>query len=111
MPCISYTTLVYGDWYFAEPNKHTGCVWLNDEALYEALSIDECLEAKVNECSWDPESSKRKWYAEQDTENDETVFYANFGGVDPNGENVEINVRRECFMPVKEGVSVLACPD
>ena len=23
-----YTTLVYGDWYFATPNKHTGCVYL-----------------------------------------------------------------------------------
>ena len=31
-----YMTLVYGDWYFATPGKHTGCVWLNDEALYEA---------------------------------------------------------------------------
>ena len=46
-----YTTLVYGDWYFATPGKHTGCVWFNDEALYEASSIDECIEAKVYECS------------------------------------------------------------
>ena len=102
-----YTTLVYGDWYFATPNKHTGCVWLNDEALYEALSIDECAEGKIYECSWEPESSKRKWYAEQDNENDETVFYANFGGADPNKENVEITVRRECFMPEKEGVGFI----
>ena len=102
-----YTTLVYGDWYFATPNKHTGCVWLNDEALYEALSIDECLEAKVYECSWDPDNSKRKWYTEQDNENDETVFYANFGGANPNKENVEITVRRECFMPSKEGVGFI----
>ncbi|MDO4965895.1 MAG: right-handed parallel beta-helix repeat-containing protein [Lachnospiraceae bacterium] len=102
-----YTTLVYGDWYFATPNKHTGCVWLNDEALYEARSVDECLEAKIYECSWDPEKSRRKWFAEQDKENDETVIYANFGGVDPNGENVEITVRRECFMPSKEGVGYI----
>lgn len=99
-----YTTLVYGDWYFAVPDKHTGCVWLNDEALYEAQSIEECLEAKVYECSWDPENSRRKWFCEQDTENNETVFYANFGGKDPNSENVEITVRRECFMPDKEGI-------
>ncbi len=102
-----YTTLVYGDWYFATPNKHTGCVWLNDDALYEALSIDECVEAKVYECSWAPEKSRRKWYSEQDEERDETVFYANFGGVDPNEENVEITVRRECFMPSKEGVGYI----
>lgn len=102
-----YTTLVYGDWYFATPNKHTGCVWLNDEALYEAQSVDECIEAKVYECSWVPEKSTRKWYAEQDKENNETVFYANFGGADPNKENVEITVRRECFMPEKEGVGFI----
>ncbi|SCY17626.1 Right handed beta helix region [Pseudobutyrivibrio sp. AR14] len=102
-----YTTLVYGDWYFATPNKHTGCVWLNDEALYEALSIEECIEAKVYECSWVPEKSTRKWYAEQDKKNDETVFYCNFGGANPNKENVEITVRRECFMPSKEGVSYI----
>lgn len=102
-----YSTLVYGDWYFAEPNKHTGCVWLNDEALYEALSIEECVEAKVYECSWVPEKSTRKWYATVDKENDVTVFYANFGGADPNKENVEITVRRECFMPSKEGVGYI----
>ncbi len=102
-----YTTLVYGDWYFATPNKHTGCVWLNDTALYEALSIEECLEAKVYECSWDPENSRAKWYTEQDSQNNETVIYANFGGKDPNKECVEINVRRECFMPVKEGVGYI----
>ena len=102
-----YTTLVYGDWYFAAPNKHTGCVWLNDEALYEALSIEECIEAKVYECSWVPEKSKRKWFATQDKETDETVFYANFGGKDPNKENVEITVRRECFMPQEEGIGYI----
>ena len=102
-----YTTLVYGDWYFATPNKHTGCVWLNDEALYEAQSVDECVEANIYECSWEPEKSRRKWFATQDKENDETIIYANFKGVDPNCENVEITVRRECFMPSKEGVGYI----
>ncbi|MBE5824729.1 MAG: hypothetical protein E7308_11745 [Butyrivibrio sp.] len=102
-----YTTLVYGDWYFATPGKHTGCVWFNDEALYEAASVDECIEAKVYECSWVPEKSKKKWFAKQDKEKDETIFYANFGGADPNNENVEITVRRECFMPSKEGVGYI----
>ncbi len=102
-----YTTLVYGDWYFAAPNKHTGCVWLNDQALYEAVSYEECEKGEVYECSWDPENSRRKWYAEQDPETDETVFYANFGGADPTKENVEITVRRECFMPQQEGIGYI----
>ena len=38
-----YTTYVYGDWYFAGRSKHTGAVYLNDKALYEAASVEECL--------------------------------------------------------------------
>ena len=49
-----------------------------------------------------------KWYTEQDAETDETVIYANFQGKNPNEENVEINVRRECFFPSKTGVSYIA---
>ena len=100
-----YTTYVYGDWYFAGKSKHTGAVYLNDKMLYEADSIDACLEGAVWECSWEPEASVYKWYAEQD--GGETVLYGNFQGKNPNEENVEINVRRECFMPSKTGVGYI----
>ena len=100
-----YTTYVYGDWYFARRSKHTGCVYLNGKALYEADSLEACLKGEVYECSWEPEASIYKWYAQQ--EGDETVLYANFQGADPNRENVEINVRRECFMPSKTGVNYI----
>ena len=33
-----YTTAVYGDWYFAKADKHTGCVYLNGRAMYEAVT-------------------------------------------------------------------------
>ncbi len=102
-----YTTLVYGDWYFAKADKHTGCVYLNDRALYEAKTLEACIAGEVYECSWVPEESIYKWYTEQDTEKDETVIYANFQGKNPNEENVEINVRRECFMPSKTGVGFI----
>ena len=100
-----YTTYVYGDWYFAGRSKHTGAVYLNDRMLYEAESLGNCIEGKVYECSWEPEVSVYKWYSEQD--GDETVIYANFQGKNPNGENVEINVRRECFMPSETGVGYI----
>ncbi|MBR6706568.1 MAG: right-handed parallel beta-helix repeat-containing protein [Clostridia bacterium] len=96
-----YTTYVYGDWYFAGRTKHTGCVYLNDRMLYEAASLEECEKGQVYPCSWVPEESVYKWYSEQD--GDHTVIYANFQGADPNCENVEINVRRECFFPSKTG--------
>jgi alpha-L-arabinofuranosidase len=99
-----YATLVYGDWYFATPNKHTGCVYLNDRALYETVTLDECIKGDVYECSWVPEESVYKWFTEQDKEADETIIYANFQGKDPNREIVEINVRRKCFMPSATGI-------
>lgn len=98
-----YTTFVYGDWYFAEVNKHTGCVYLNDKALYETSSLEECLKGEVYECSWVPEDSVYKWCTKQNEERDETIIYANFQGKNPNEENVEINVRRNCFMPSETG--------
>ena len=96
-----YTTEVYGDWYFAPAVRHTGAVYLNDKMLYETETLQECLEGKVYTPSWDPDFSIYKWYAEQDK--GDTVIYANFQGADPNKENVEINVRRRCFFPEKQG--------
>ena len=98
-----YTTLVYGDWYFAKADKHTGCVYLNDMMMYEASSLEECLRGEISDVSWDPDNSIYKWYTEQDEANDQTVIYANFHDFDPNDENVEINVRRECFWPSETG--------
>ncbi len=100
-----YTTTVYGDWYFARDDRHTGCVYLNDKAMYEALTLQECIEAPVYLPSWEQEWSVYKWYCEQD--GNETVLYANFQGKNPNDERVEINVRRECFMPDKEHVNFI----
>ena len=100
-----YTTYVYGDWYFAGRSKHTGAVYLNDKMMYEAGSLEECIKGEVYPCSWEPDASIYKWYAEQD--GGETVIYANFQGKNPNEENVEINVRRECFMPAETGVGYI----
>ncbi|MCR4850073.1 MAG: right-handed parallel beta-helix repeat-containing protein [Lachnospiraceae bacterium] len=100
-----YTTYVYGDWYFAGRTKHTGCVYLNDRMMYEASDIDECIKAPKSETSWEPEYSIYRWYAEQKDEC--TVFYANFQDKDPNKENIEINVRRRCFMPSKTRVGYI----
>ena len=100
-----YTTFVYGDWYFSGKSKHTGCVYLNDKAMYEAGSLEECIKGEVYPCSWEPEASVYKWYAEQD--GDDTVLYANFQGKDPNAENVEINVRRFCFYPSQTGLNYI----
>ena len=96
-----YTTEVFGDWYFAPTVRHTGAVYLNDQMLYEAESLEECIAGEIYKPSWDPQGSTFKWFSEQN--GDETVLYANFHTQDPNREKVEINVRRRCFFPEKTG--------
>ncbi len=98
-----YTTFVCGDWYFAPTIRHTGAVFLNDKQMYETATLEECLKGEADPCSWAQEESTYKWFTEQD--GNETVLYANFHGKDPNLENVEITVRRNCFMPEETGIS------
>ncbi len=100
-----YTTIVGGDWYFAPLVRHTGAVYLNDRQLYETETLEECLLGEVYAPSWEPEWSVYKWYTCQ--EGHQTVIYANFQGKNPNEEKVEINVRRNCFMPSKTGVNYI----
>ena len=100
-----YTTVVKGDWYNSVTPAHTGEVYLNGKSLYEAGSLDEVLNPTVCMSSWDPEFTLYKWFTEQD--GDFTVIYANFQGAFPNEENVEINVRRNCFYPDKTGVNYI----
>lgn len=103
-----YTQMVEGDWYFGKIDKHTGEVWLNDQALYEVTTLEECLHPETYPMSWeDSEKTLYKWFTEQDEHSDQTVIYANFRGVNPNEENVEINVRRRCFFPSKTGVNYI----
>ncbi len=100
-----YTTRVCGDWYFAPNVRHTGSVFLNDLAMYETDTLDECLAGAADPFAWNAEESTWKWFTEQD--GDETVLYANFHGLDPNAQKVEIAVRRNCFMPDENGIGYI----
>lgn len=132
-----YTTYVCGDWYFAPTVRHTGSVVLNGLMMYETATLEECLEGKADPCAWNLKESEYKWYCEQEGEapvlqyNDDgtvctckdeyvvnaqakeikhgryTVFYCNFKGLDPNKQNVEIIVRRNCFMPEVNGLNYI----
>ena len=102
-----YTTLVSGDWFIAMYIAHTGEVYLNGKSLYEVTSLEGVKNPVGYKKSWDPEFTVYTWYACQDEEKDETLIYANFQGKNPNEENVEINVRENCFYPSKEGVGYI----
>ena len=96
-----YTTLISGDWYIPRREMHTGDVFLNGKSLYEVTTKDEIFSPVPSKTSWDPDFSVYTWHCEQD--GDETVFLANFHGLDPNRENVEISARKTCFWPEEEG--------
>ncbi len=96
-----YTTVIAGDWYSAVQPIHTGEVYLNGKSMYEVFSPDSVRQPEVCTKSWDPEWTVYCWYTAQD--GDFTVITANFQGKNPNEENVEINVRRNCFYPQAEG--------
>lgn len=102
-----YTTLVSGDWFLTAYIAHTGEVYLNGKSLYEVTELEKVLDPKPYLKSWDQKFSIYTWYTEQDGEKNETVIYANFQGLDPNLENVEINVRRNCFYPSREGIGYI----
>lgn len=102
-----YTTLVEGDWFIKFFIAHTGDVYLNGKSMYEVQKLEDVKNPHIYVPSWDQTWTKHTWYAEQDEAKDETVIYANFQGKDPNAEDVEISVRRNCFYPDKEGVGYI----
>lgn len=102
-----YTTLVLGDWYIASYIAHTGEVYLNGKSMYEVTELEKVLKPEIYKKSWDQAFTVYTWYTEQDEEANETLLYANFQGADPNAEDVEINVRANCFYPSKEGVGYI----
>ncbi|MBP3427908.1 MAG: right-handed parallel beta-helix repeat-containing protein [Clostridia bacterium] len=111
-----YADPIFGDW-LEEPKDgsvHTGQVYLNGFALYEAKSRGELSDPHRRETGmtpgWssrveyirEPEKTVYQWYAEV-REDGSTVIWANFQGENPNEALTEINVRRCCFYPEKPG--------
>ena len=97
-----YTTLVYGDWLFDEiKGSHLGDVYLDGKSLYERQSLEEIKNPTPWPHAMYPDDSLLVWYCEHQGTN--TTIWANFGGKNPNEENVEINVRPYCFWPEETG--------
>jgi hypothetical protein len=92
-----YGDLIHGDWFEPRGRRHhTGAVYLNGDWLSEAAVLDEVLE---------PARAVPLWFAQVDKEH--TSIWAQFKGVNPNEQLVEINVRRTVFYPEKPGMNFL----
>jgi hypothetical protein len=102
-----YSDLIHGDWFDPRGRQHhTGAVYLNGEWLTEAAKLDDVLKPTAGDAVVRPEGSGAPlWFAEVDNEN--TTIWAQFKGVNPNEQLVEINVRRTVFYPEKPGMNYI----
>ncbi len=88
-----YADLIHGDWFYPKGRQHhTGAVYLNGDWLMEAAALQDVY-ATPGETSL--------WFARLG--GDTTTIWAQFPGVDPNVQTVEINVRQAVFYPSTEG--------
>ena len=88
---------IHGDWFNPKGRKHhTGAVYLNGHWLTEAAKRKDVLE---------PAGKNPLWFARVDKTT--TTILAQFPGVDPNKESVEVNVRRTVFYPSKTGMNYI----
>lgn len=93
-----YADEIFGDWFDGLGQvHHTGEVFAAGQALDEAASLEALLEQRSGK-AWE-------WFAE--VQHGHTVFYARFGGADPNALGAEISVRPFCFFPEREGVNYI----
>jgi alpha-N-arabinofuranosidase len=92
-----FNDLISGDWFSSEGNKiHTGAVYLNGDWLAETFALADVIK---------PVGKTPLWFAQADKA--ETTIWAQFKGVDPNKENVEVNARQTVFYPEKPGVNYI----
>ena len=101
-----YTDLIEGDWFNPEGIKHhTGEVFINGRSLFEQNSMEGVMTPKEHSKAVNTSVSMYTWYAEVDEES--TTLWANFQELNPNKEEVEINVREACFYPGRTGVNYI----
>ncbi|MDE5419070.1 DUF1565 domain-containing protein [Labilibaculum sp. DW002] len=102
-----YQEIIWGDWVTSTYGRdhHLGEVYVNGKALYEIDSLSKLFSETALKRATDIEGSKYKWYCESNQET--TTIYANFNGVNPNKELVEINVRPTVFWPKKTGINYI----
>ncbi len=92
-----YSDLIHGDWFEARGREHhTGAVYLKGEWLTEAATLDEVLA---------PMTTRAVWFGRVDSQN--TTIWAQFKGINPNEQFVEINVRQTVFYPEQTGINYI----
>ena len=92
-----YGDIIHGDWFNPLGRQHhTGAVYLRGNWLTEAVGLDEVMK---------PVGSDALWFGQVGSDN--TTIWAQFKGIDPNQQSVEINVRQTVFYPKQTGINYI----
>jgi alpha-N-arabinofuranosidase len=92
-----YSDRIHGDWFWGKDRPHhTGAVYLNGAWLIEAATLEEVMK---------PAGDTGLWFGQVDEVG--TTIHAQFRGVNPNEQLVEINARRTVFYPAKPGINYI----
>ncbi len=92
-----YAELIHGDWFDPKGRlHHPGAVYLNGDWLSEAATLEATLA---------PAGPSPFWFGQ--VGEPATTIWAQFKGVNPNAEAVEINVRQTVFTPETTGINYL----
>ena len=103
-----FDDLIRGDWFDAKKRKHhTGAVYLNGDWLAEAPTKQAVFEPTPAGPTTRPGDTPTVplWFAEVGAA--DTTVWAQFPGVDPNAQAVEVNARQSVFYPSKAGVNYI----
>jgi alpha-N-arabinofuranosidase len=92
-----YSDLIHGDWFSPLGRQHhTGAVYFRGNWLAEAASLDEVMKPMAGDALWFGRVDSKK-----------TTIWAQFKGIDPNQQPVEVNVRQTVFYPQKTGINYI----
>ncbi len=92
-----FQDLIHGDWFDDQGRKHsTGAVYLNGVWLEPAAKLKDVLK---------PVKANALWFAEVNATN--ITIWAQFKGINPNEQLVEVNARQTVFYPEKTGVNYI----
>ncbi len=96
---------ISGDW-FKDWGRihHTGEVFLSGKSFFEEKNLSSVLNSKESK-SDNNLGRGYTWYCESNDRN--TMIWANFQDFNPNKELCEISVRRTCFYPSKPGINYI----
>jgi alpha-N-arabinofuranosidase len=92
-----FKDVIYGDWFRAKGLvHHTGSVYLKGHWLTETYKLEDVTK---------PIGKTPLWFTQADKAN--VTIWAQFKGVNPNNEDVEVNVRQAVFYPEKPGMNYI----